>query len=155
MLRRSDVQSSLAVNRHSVSRIEPFDIEPGKPVKGTCRVCGCTQDKACVVEGQPCYWVDGPKSTLCSACCATAVFGAIAKGDRSACSAAVQTIVTLDGGSDHARAILQAAVDYVARLGGGTVNVVWPRGPEGAAVRMTGRLGGARLAAGASAGGSR
>ena len=30
-----------------------------------CRVCGCTQDRACVTELGPCFWVD---ATLCSGC---------------------------------------------------------------------------------------
>jgi hypothetical protein len=33
----------------------------------TCRVCGCTDDRACVDKetGEPCYWV---MSDLCSIC---------------------------------------------------------------------------------------
>lgn len=30
-----------------------------------CRVCGCTDDRACVVQGVPCCWVS---EDLCSAC---------------------------------------------------------------------------------------
>jgi hypothetical protein len=31
-----------------------------------CRVCGCTEDKACINEaGQPCHWI---AADLCSAC---------------------------------------------------------------------------------------
>lgn len=30
-----------------------------------CRACGCTDDKACVVKGVPCHWVE---IDLCSAC---------------------------------------------------------------------------------------
>jgi hypothetical protein len=30
-----------------------------------CRVCGCTQDRACVGEDGPCWWAE---SDLCSAC---------------------------------------------------------------------------------------
>jgi len=33
-------------------------------MKGVCRVCGCTEERAC--EGG-CYWVDSKKE-LCSAC---------------------------------------------------------------------------------------
>jgi ParB family chromosome partitioning protein len=33
--------------------------------KKKCRVCGCTDDNACVVEGVPCHWVE---EDLCSAC---------------------------------------------------------------------------------------
>jgi len=31
----------------------------------TCRVCGCTDHRACVTDGEPCFWVD---DDLCSAC---------------------------------------------------------------------------------------
>ena len=31
----------------------------------SCRACGCTEDNACVVDGQPCWWVE---PDLCSAC---------------------------------------------------------------------------------------
>jgi hypothetical protein len=34
---------------------------------GRCRVCGCTDDNACVTNGTPCSWVDA-EHTLCSAC---------------------------------------------------------------------------------------
>ncbi|KKL24683.1 hypothetical protein LCGC14_2412890 [marine sediment metagenome] len=34
-------------------------------MKGTCRVCGCTDDNACVVQGKPCSWVF---NDLCDAC---------------------------------------------------------------------------------------
>jgi len=30
-----------------------------------CRICGCTDDHACVTEEGPCYWVE---QDLCSAC---------------------------------------------------------------------------------------
>lgn len=30
-----------------------------------CRVCGCTQNNACVIAGVPCHWVE---PNLCSAC---------------------------------------------------------------------------------------
>ncbi|MDD3491929.1 MAG: hypothetical protein PHZ19_00335 [Candidatus Thermoplasmatota archaeon] len=32
-----------------------------------CRVCGCTEDNACVTDDGPCYWVE---EDLCSACAA-------------------------------------------------------------------------------------
>ncbi len=32
-----------------------------------CRVCGCTNDRACVTPDGPCYWVE---PDLCSACAA-------------------------------------------------------------------------------------
>ncbi len=31
----------------------------------SCRACGCTEDNACVVDGQPCWWAE---PDLCSAC---------------------------------------------------------------------------------------
>lgn len=31
----------------------------------TCRVCGCTDSRACVTADGPCYWVE---PGLCSAC---------------------------------------------------------------------------------------
>jgi hypothetical protein len=34
------------------------------PVKGTCRICGCTEDQACSVNGDPCSWTDKTQ-TLC------------------------------------------------------------------------------------------
>jgi len=36
-------------------------------MKGICKVCGCTEDHACLKDnGQPCSWVT---SDLCDACC--------------------------------------------------------------------------------------
>jgi hypothetical protein len=32
---------------------------------GVCRVCGCTEDDACLVDGEPCSWVE---PGLCSGC---------------------------------------------------------------------------------------
>lgn len=39
----------------------------GDPVVGVCRVCGCTDDNACLdaVTNEPCFWVE---DDLCSAC---------------------------------------------------------------------------------------
>lgn len=31
----------------------------------SCRICGCTDDQACVTEAGPCHWVG---ADLCSAC---------------------------------------------------------------------------------------
>lgn len=43
-------------------------ISDGKPQKGTCAVCGCTDDNACVhVDVGPCWWIDR-KKILCSHC---------------------------------------------------------------------------------------
>lgn len=36
---------------------------------GVCRVCGCTESRACVGEAGPCWWVE---PTLCSECIAAA-----------------------------------------------------------------------------------
>jgi hypothetical protein len=30
-----------------------------------CRVCGCTQERACIKDGQACHWIS---TNLCSAC---------------------------------------------------------------------------------------
>ncbi len=34
-------------------------------VERKCRVCGCTNAKACIADGVPCRWVE---DDLCSAC---------------------------------------------------------------------------------------
>lgn len=34
---------------------------------GTCKVCGCTDDHACMTDYGSCWWVD-EGHTLCSAC---------------------------------------------------------------------------------------
>jgi len=42
--------------------------EKGKKAKSekqTCRECGCTEDNACMTDGEPCHWVE---KDLCSAC---------------------------------------------------------------------------------------
>ncbi len=36
-----------------------------KRLSRSCRVCGCTQDMACMTPEGPCYWVE---YDLCSAC---------------------------------------------------------------------------------------
>lgn len=36
-------------------------------MSGVCRVCGCTDNNACVEFGDPCYWVTA-NHDLCSAC---------------------------------------------------------------------------------------
>lgn len=35
---------------------------------GKCKVCGCTNDNACLTEHGPCWWADDFKQDLCSAC---------------------------------------------------------------------------------------
>ncbi len=43
----------------------PCSESPGV-CRGVCRVCGCTDDKACLSEdGDPCWWVE---LDLCSFC---------------------------------------------------------------------------------------
>jgi hypothetical protein len=37
-----------------------------------CRVCGCTESRACVTEGVPCHWAE---PDLCSACAVKAATG--------------------------------------------------------------------------------
>jgi len=34
---------------------------------GICRVCGCSNDDACDLGGEPCAWAD-PERTLCTGC---------------------------------------------------------------------------------------
>ncbi|MDF2854335.1 MAG: hypothetical protein K0Q87_186 [Neobacillus sp.] len=36
---------------------------------GICKICGCTDDHACIKEHGPCWWVD-EDHTLCSGCVA-------------------------------------------------------------------------------------
>lgn len=42
----------------------------GQAVEHRCRVCGCTDSNACVVDGQACHWIETSPdgSGLCSAC---------------------------------------------------------------------------------------
>lgn len=35
--------------------------------RGICRICGCTDENACLTTVGPCAWVD-KEHTLCSAC---------------------------------------------------------------------------------------
>lgn len=35
--------------------------------RGKCHMCGCTENRACVVNGVPCHWANAAM-TLCSAC---------------------------------------------------------------------------------------
>lgn len=37
------------------------------PVPGVCKICGCTDEQACITPDGPCCWVD-EDHTLCSAC---------------------------------------------------------------------------------------
>ena len=72
----------------------------GKPVKGTCRVCGCTEEHACK---NGCSWVDGPKKTLCSACCLSGLFDEVVNGDRTKSLESIRNVKLY---------VLQAAQDY-------------------------------------------
>ena len=40
---------------------------PAEPTRGVCRMCGCTENRACLDNGHPCAWAD-EEETLCSAC---------------------------------------------------------------------------------------
>jgi hypothetical protein len=50
--------------QRSILRKKGFVIQP-QVSERECRVCGCTEDKACVADGVPCSWVE---DDLCSAC---------------------------------------------------------------------------------------
>jgi hypothetical protein len=68
----------------------------GSTIGGVCRVCGCTDDRACQQgDGQPCAWVNGA-TDLCTACAERAEAllaspagkpGAVEKGVRAAIAA--------------------------------------------------------------------
>lgn len=53
---------------HSTS---PLICEPCTPASATaagvraCRTCGCTDERACMTDDGPCWWVE---ADLCSAC---------------------------------------------------------------------------------------
>lgn len=36
--------------------------------EGVCRICGCSDQNACVTEAGPCWWLDELEMNLCSAC---------------------------------------------------------------------------------------
>jgi hypothetical protein len=40
----------------------------GKPERGVCRVCRCTERTACNNGIRSCHWVNGTGQTLCSSC---------------------------------------------------------------------------------------
>ncbi|MGV2886202.1 hypothetical protein [Paenibacillus taichungensis] len=48
-------------------QLRPQITEEDLKLVGVCRVCGCTDNNACVVLGDPCYWVND-EHDLCSAC---------------------------------------------------------------------------------------
>lgn len=50
-----------------VAEYDPYDPEPieDRADPPACRVCGCTQANACVIEGAACYWAE---PDLCSVC---------------------------------------------------------------------------------------
>ncbi len=37
-------------------------------MKGVCKICGCTEEQACLTDAGPCSWVMGKTKDLCSAC---------------------------------------------------------------------------------------
>jgi hypothetical protein len=41
------------------------DLVPVVLRSGICRVCGCTEEKPCILEDRTCWWVD-KAHTLCS-----------------------------------------------------------------------------------------
>ncbi|MBP3037963.1 hypothetical protein J9303_00380 [Bacillaceae bacterium Marseille-Q3522] len=43
------------------------NVREGITLRGVCRICGCTDDHACMTRFGPCWWVDDDH-TLCSAC---------------------------------------------------------------------------------------
>jgi len=45
----------------------PIAREGAQSEPGVCRICGCTDNAACIVDGVPCSWVN-EDHTLCSAC---------------------------------------------------------------------------------------
>lgn len=36
--------------------------------EGVCRVCGCTDENACITEAGACWWISELERDLCSAC---------------------------------------------------------------------------------------
>ena len=64
---------------------------------GICRVCGCTDERACVTPAGPCHWVE---PDLCSACAgAEAQRGALAMMP-------IEVVSRLDGKRVAARALV-------------------------------------------------
>lgn len=45
--------------------VDDAAIAPHLPRSAACRICGCTEHRACVVAGLPCHWIE---PDLCSAC---------------------------------------------------------------------------------------
>jgi hypothetical protein len=45
--------------------LKPVDVAIGPNEAASCVICGCTEERACDVQGVPCCWV-GPR--LCSGC---------------------------------------------------------------------------------------
>lgn len=70
--------------------VREYLIAPVTPAVRTCRVCGCTEDNACVTLSGPCHWVS---RDLCSACF-TGTKTRIKTGTRPApCSASVRSVL--------------------------------------------------------------
>lgn len=51
-------------------RVLTGGVKPPRPTERSCRVCGCTDNFACITDVGPCHWVD---YDLCSACVDEAV----------------------------------------------------------------------------------
>lgn len=57
-------------NKHALAGQGMHAAEPAfkhKDTPGVCRVCGCTEDQACMTEDGPCGWANKER-TLCTAC---------------------------------------------------------------------------------------
>jgi hypothetical protein len=39
----------------------------GNGQSGKCRVCGCTDERGCIINEEPCSWIN-EEHTLCSGC---------------------------------------------------------------------------------------
>lgn len=92
-------------------------------MKGTCQKCGCTADRACVIEpGEACWWVDGQQD-LCSACAARLMADDYPLEPETTIAELVLVVRSLRCGleaarimfAQHQQAILQAADNLSAR----------------------------------------
>ena len=70
----------LAYKRVLGVAMEKFKAATGVAVvERKCRVCGCTQNAPCIVDGTPCHWV---AEDLCSSCVGAAVRAGLKLNDR-------------------------------------------------------------------------
>ena len=71
LLSPTAARSSRRATSKSRRRTVPTLARPSEPCPGTCRVCGCTDDRACIAGGAAtyftCHWIDD-EHTLCSSC---------------------------------------------------------------------------------------